>query len=303
MFVKGRNGVLFISVIFCCIFIFGCNPKNSNKEISEQNSGFSNENWGYNYLKIDELRIKHDLYGKDSSIGLIDTGVSSSIDVVDGINTIDGNNIYEDNHGHGTHIAGIIKDDDFGVSPKSDIYAVKALDENMNGDIENIILGIDWLIDKNVDIILLPFGTVNHSNELEEVINKAYEKNIIVVSSTGNYGLKEEIDVLYPAKYENVIGVGALSKEEDIWIGTTLGEGLDVLLPGQEIRSLSLNDGLMIASGTSMASAYMAGFLALYIEYSEGLDKSEIKKQIFERIDQLPVISKYGKFEVEVFIK
>ncbi|WP_253291280.1 S8 family serine peptidase [Virgibacillus proomii] len=250
-----------------------------------------------------DIRKNYNINGQGIKIGLIDTGISNKGFATDGINLIDNNKDFTDHHCHGTHISGILKDEKYGVAPSADLYVVKALDKNLNGKIKDIANGVEWLIDKNTDIILLPLGTSENSKELRNVISKANESNILVVSSIGNYGLNIEVEVLYPAKYKDVIGVGALSANGEIWSGTTLGQGLDILLPGQRVKSLSLEGETLLASGTSMASAYMAGFLALYLEHYNYFDRHEIKEQFFRQMNRLPLINKVRKMETEIFIK
>jgi len=271
-----RKFLVVLSLLISASFLFGFHS-NNEKEFTYRSDQFLKENWAYNYLKIDNIREKYNVYGKGIKVGLIDTGVSNFIEVTNGINILSKKSNYYDDHGHGTHIAGILKDKEFGIIPDSELFVVKALDNKMEGEIDNIVLGINWLIKQDVDIILLPLGSPSGNEELKKVINKAIRKEIFVVSSVGNFGLQEKSEVLYPAKYKNVIGVGALAKDGDIWRGTTLGRGVDILLPGQFIKSVSLKGEPLISSGTSMASAYMAGMLALYIEKlnSEGYPDEE----------------------------
>lgn len=288
-----------ILIVLIFLALIGCN----NTKIDSLNKKKEEKNWAYEYLEIDKLGNDYNLTGENVKVGVVDTGVSKRIDVADGINIIDNNDKYEDDHGHGSHISGILKDKNIGIAPNSELYIVKSLDENLSGNMEDIITSIDWLINKDVDIILLPFGNFIGSKELKEIIDKADSKNIFVVSSTGNFGTEEDIEVLYPARYENVIGVGALSKEEDIWHGTTTGKGLDILLPGQDIRSLSMSQGYLNASGTSMASAYLAGLIALYIEKYKDFSRFEIKENFLNDIDSMPEISNYKKFETNIIFR
>lgn len=88
----------------------------------------------------------------------------------------------------------------------------KALSMDLKGEMKDVISAIDWSIEKDVDVILMPFGFLKENKEFEEAVNRALDKNIFVVSSVGNYGLKENIDIMYPAKYSKVIAVGALEK-------------------------------------------------------------------------------------------
>ncbi|MCA1060306.1 S8 family serine peptidase [Rossellomorea aquimaris] len=231
---------------------------------------FYKKNWGYHFLNIDTLHTEYGLTGKNVKVALIDTGISDkalNIDVVEGINVIDNSDDFTDDHGHGTHITGLLASKKIGVAPDIELYVAKALNNTLRGEMTDIVKAVEWAINKNVDIILMPFGTFEDSKELKMLIDKAVlDEDILVVSSVGNYGLKENIDIMYPAKYDNVIAVGALDKKNKVWKGTTLGEELDYLLPGQYINSYSTTGDSLISSGTSMASAYMAGILALYVE-------------------------------------
>ncbi|MBU7592796.1 S8 family serine peptidase [Metabacillus halosaccharovorans] len=282
--------ISFVLVLIITVFIFYLLI-----EKKEQDS-FYKENWGYHYLNIDTLHNNYGLTGKNVKVALIDTGLSikiTDINVVEGINIIENSQDYTDDHGHGTHIAGLLASKEFGVAPEIDLYVAKALDKKLSGDMDSILKALEWSISKNVDIILMPFGTFKHSEELERLIDEAVlDKDILVVSSVGNYGLQEDIDIMYPAKYENVIAVGALDKEKGIWKGTTLGEELDYLLPGQYINSYSLTGDNLVSSGTSMSSAYMAGILALYVEKNR--DKENNFNILMEKKGEYSKIQEYN---------
>ncbi|MDV2686790.1 S8 family serine peptidase [Alkalihalophilus lindianensis] len=261
-----RISIILISFFIISVLSYLFYFKNTSS-VPKRTAEFLDTNWAHGYLNIDNIHSNYGLKGTGVKIAIIDTGVSnSSINIVEGINILEDTNDFSDDHGHGTHLAGIIGSTEIGVAPDSDLYIAKALDEKLEGNIENIVKAVEWSISKNVDIILMSFGTVNDDKALKNVIDKAADNNITVVSSVGNFGLQDTVDIFYPAKYENVVAVGALDKNNEIWKGTTLGEELDYLLPGQYINSHSINGDYLISSGTSMASAYMAGFIALKIE-------------------------------------
>lgn len=271
-----------------------------NKNKTEK---FKNENWAYEYLKINKLHNQKKLTGKGVKLALIDSGVSfkQEINVKKGVNVLDPKRSYQDNHGHGTHLAGILTNKDIGVAPNIDLYVIKALDNNLNGDINNVIEAVNYSIEEKVDIILMSFGTLKYSKKLESVINRALRNNIVVISSVGNYGLQEKSDILYPAKFEGVIAVGALNMNGDIWKGTTVGNGLNVLLPGQYIKSYSKDGSFLYSSGTSMAAAYMAGLAALFFEEYSSYNKSTISKKIWKKIKNLDKINGYSVMNTDKF--
>lgn len=297
-----KKWIIGILILVLIVLITGIYFIYSSKEQSKDPE-FYKENWAYEYLNIDVLHNEYKLDGYGIKVALIDTGVSKNItNVVEGINVLDGSINYEDDHGHGTHLAGILSSEDFGVAPKIELYVAKALSSELTGEINNIIEAVKWSIDKDVDIILMPFGTPKDSVDLKNVIDKAIAKDILIVSSVGNYGLQGDIDVLYPAKYTNVIGVGALDKKGEIWKGTTKGEGLDFLLPGQFISSYSITGDKLVSSGTSMASAYMAGLLSLYVEKNKETE-GNLNKMIWEKMENYDKIDGYFVFRPEILLK
>ncbi|AKC66099.1 MULTISPECIES: S8 family serine peptidase [Bacillus] len=138
------------------------------------------------------------------------------------------------------------------------------------------------------------------------VVPKSWAENldealIVVISSVGNYGLQEKSDILYPAKFEGVIAVGALNMNGDIWKGTTVGNGLNVLLPGHYIKSYSKDGSFLYSSGTSMAAAYMAGLAALFFEEYSSYNKSTISKKSWEKIKNSDKINGYSVMDTVKF--
>ncbi len=294
-----------IIVLILLIIVFYFFSKSINEENSKEPK-LLDGNWGYEFLKIDKIHENYKVKGNGVKIAIIDTGVSDDsriTNVIEGKNFILSEEPYLDDHGHGTHIYGIIAGKDIGIAPEADVYIAKALSSDLKGKIEDIIEAIDWSIEKNVDIILMPFGFFQENKKLENAINKALKKNIFVVSSVGNYGLKDNIDIMYPAKYSKVIAVGAIDKNGAIWKGTTNGEELDFLLPGQEISSYSLDGNFLIASGTSMASAYMAGFIALFIEFNSDLSKKELHGKLLKNSYNLDKIQNGGVLEIDKMLE
>lgn len=292
---KIYKSILF-STFFFLTTLIGCSTSETNISNNKEKVEELNENWAYEYLSIEQIREMTELDGSGIRVALLDTGVSEFINVTEGINILNEGS-YLDDHGHGTHLAGILTSEEFGVSPRIQLYVAKVLDEQMRGNISDIIEGIKWAIDQDVDIILLPFGTKTNDENLYNVISEAYKNDIFIVSSVGNYGLQEGVEVLYPAQYEEVIGVGALNYFGELWEGTTVGEGLNFIMPGQFIRSNGLNGDYIISSGTSMASAFMTGVLSLYLQkqyengYTEGnvsyfFDKTDISGNFdFQELD------------------
>lgn len=143
-------------------------------------------------------------------IAILDSGIDKNHEdlknqVKDEVNMIHPNEPIIDELGHGTAVAGIIAANNnsigLGVSPHVELYSVKVLDKCGNGSVKDIIKGIEWSIDKGVDIINLSFGISKDKPLLNDAIKKAFNENIIFVASASNtYGGKVE----YPAAYDKV---------------------------------------------------------------------------------------------------
>lgn len=156
---------------------------------------------------------------------------------------------YTDRVGHGTHVAGIIAafNNSIGVvavAPKAEIHAVKVLGDNGSGNHSHIAQGINWCIENNIDIICMSLGSQIPNVAMHSAIQRAYERNITIVAAAGNDGdINKDDDIDYPARYPEVIAVGAVNKYyERSWFSSD-GDELEITAPGEEILSTHLNNG------------------------------------------------------------
>lgn len=226
--------------------------------------------------------------GKGIKIAVIDSGISTHSDLVisGGVSFLDYTTSYQDDEGHGTHVAGIIgaKNNTFGtvgIAPDSLIYAVKSLDNEGSGYMSDIVAGIDWSIANDMDIINMSLGTQEDSPALRDAVTRATNSGIIVVAAAGNDGdLSAGDSVDYPGKYENVITVGATDSNNNIAYFSSKGPSVDVSAPGYNIYSTLNNGSYGYMSGTSMASPYVAGMVALYKEAYPTYTPSQIEQAL-----------------------
>lgn len=183
-------------------------------------------------------------------IAIIDSGVDESgdINIKERYNLVPGEETispcFEDNTGHGTSIAGIIgskKDDDTdisGINPNAEIYSIKVMDTDNTAPVSRIIEAIYKAIEYDVDIINMSFGTTYNSDILHKAIRDANDKGILLVAAAGNRGC-EDGTVEYPAAYSEVIAVGAVDTSAELAEESSRGEDVDVLAPGEAIKTLS----------------------------------------------------------------
>ncbi|BAU29171.1 subtilase family protein [Aneurinibacillus soli] len=229
--------------------------------------------WGIK--KIGAPKLWKETMGKGVKVAVIDTGivrthpdlrgrVRGSADFVGG-NIVD----RRGNGGHGTHIAGTIAALDnqigvVGVAPQVSLYDVRAFDSDGVGELAAIVKGIDWAITNKMDIINMSFGMVGDSPALHAAIKRASAAGIFLVASAGNNGGEIE----FPARYPEVIAVGASTKQGELAAFSARGHGLDVIAPGVSILSTWPRKTYKKLSGTSMAAAHISGLVALQLAES-----------------------------------
>lgn len=230
--------------------------------------------------------------GKNVKIAILDTGISNThpdLTVSGGINLIgkSKNNKWSDDNGHGTHVAGIIAARNnsigvVGVAPAAQLYAVKVLNSYGNGYISDIIEGIDWAVQNNMDIVSMSLGTTTYSQALNDSTANAYNAGILLIAAAGNNGdgnLSTD-DILYPAKFDSVIAVSAIDYNNIAPIWSADGAKIELAAPGIDIYSTWLDGGYATKSGTSMAAPFVSGVAALIKSKNLSLNTQEIRDSL-----------------------
>jgi thermitase len=204
------------------------------------------------------------------NIAILDTGVDQDHPDLAGklIGNINFSNsaTVDDVYGHGTHVAGIaaaMTDNAIGVAGlgyTATIMNVKVLSDVGAGAYSWIASGIIWATDNGADVINMSLGGPSDSSALEDAINYAWSKGVVVVAAAGNNG---DSTPMYPAYYTNCMAVAATDSLDRLAGWSNYGDWVDVAAPGVSIVSTINNGGYGIMSGTSMASPHVAGLAAL----------------------------------------
>jgi major intracellular serine protease len=215
--------------------------------------------------------------GKGVVIAVLDTGISKNHpflkdSILDG-KDFTGKGDYEDGEGHGSHVAGIIKQ----VAPNADLIVGKVLDDYGSGSYHSIISGIKWATKyvgpngERTRIINLSLGGSENSFLLEKAILDAVSKGILVVVASGNEGNHHDNKYEYgfPALYNECITVGAIDENGRMAGFSNEHLQLDVVALGVNVKSTFKNEGYAILSGTSMATPFISSALALIINIGE----------------------------------
>ncbi len=203
---------------------------------------------------------------------------------------------------HGTHVAGIAGAETnngkgiAGVAWNCKIMPLKVVEiDPVEGPIITDDLAIEairYAADNGADVINLSFGGPDPNPLLREAMKYAYDKNVVIVASTGNEG----IAVLYPAAYDDYcLAVAATDQDDNRIDWSNFGPEVDVAAPGVNILScypvdLVAEPGQLPygwASGTSMATPHVAGLAALIKSIKPHLKAAEIMSVIRYSADDI----------------
>ena len=198
---------------------------------------------------------------------------------------------------HGTHVGGIIAASAnngigvSGVAPGAKIMPVNVFRGQLAYTSE-IIRGIEYAVKNGADIINMSMGMEMYSKALNEAIQKAYKKGILIVAAAGNDGI---YTVNYPAGYNNVISVGATTQYDVMAKYSNYGRTVDILAPGTNILSTLPKGKYGTYSGTSMATPIVAGVAALIWSKEPKLTNEQVIHRILNKGKRLknPRTGKY----------
>lgn len=206
---------------------------------------------------------------------------------IHGWNFVEDNHDLSDNHGHGTHIAGIIGAEGgngkgiSGVSPQVSLMILKYYDPNSRGsdNLKNTIRAIHYAIDNGAHIINYSGGGLDYSAEERAAIERARRRGILFVAAAGNERSNSDIKKYYPADYDldNIISVTALDQKQQILPSSNYGvQTVHIAAPGNNIYSTLPNNRYGYMTGTSQATAFVSGVAALILAHHKELKPYQI---------------------------
>ncbi len=233
--------------------------------------------------------------GEEVETAVLDTGVQaehSQLNVVEEVDfTGEGT---DDLNGHGTHVAGIIGSQDEtnrGVAYNSDLFDVKVLNEDGQGSGSDLLEGMEWTVENNIDIAVMSLGAEVEECDGEDFLSQAVddmvEEGVYVTVAAGNEGPEEET-ITIPGCSREATTVGAVDKNDELADYSSRGPTSngktkpDVVAPGTSIESTWNDNGFNTISGTSMATPHVAGQAALLLEEDPNLTPTELKQTITE---------------------
>ncbi|MHB9033920.1 MAG: S8 family serine peptidase, partial [Anaerolineae bacterium] len=230
--------------------------------------------------------------GQDVVIAVLDTGVYSAHpdlagNLVAGASFVSYTTSWEDDLGHGTHVAGIAagaanNGGILGVAPRAKIMPVKVCKADRTCDWVDIANGVYWAVDNGARVINLSLGDVTSSDTLRDALNYAYARNVVIAASAGNNGISV---TNYPAAYTSTIAVAATTSADVRAYFSNMGNWLDVAAPGYFIFSsyyqpVGSYGYYNYMSGTSMAAPHVSGLAALVLALRPGWTPEQVRSLI-----------------------
>ena len=184
-----------------------------------------------------------------------------------------------DELGHGTQMtliaAGAVNPLGAGsITPAgSPVVAIRAFDDNGFTSTYTLMRGIDYAIENGSRVLSLSWGSETSSTLLASAVRYAAAKGLILVAAAGNAPTGNPV---YPAAYDNVIGVGALDPNGDTWDQSNYGDFVAVSAPGMADLPVGYKGDPGTYAGTSIATAYIARRIAAILNQNPDADRATI---------------------------
>lgn len=240
----------------------------------------------------------------DADIAILDTGIDldhPDLNVFHERSFIPGTINADDDHGHGTHLAGVAaaKDNSFGmvgIAPGARLWAIKVLESSGMGEISTLIKGLDYINQhqNEVDVAVLSLGCECESGALNIAINNSIKAGITIVVAAGNEG--KDAGTFTPANNPEVITVSAIADTDGKCGGngpptpygaddmlasfSNYGNVVDISAPGVDIYSTFKSNSYTKLTGTSMAAPHVAGAAALYKSLHPEASPNDVKSYL-----------------------
>ncbi|MFC0475549.1 S8 family serine peptidase [Robertmurraya beringensis] len=249
-----------------------------------------------------QLEKAQKLAGKNAvTVAVIDQGVDSKHPDLKGRLLSSYNTVNPMNPGspdyHGTHVSGIIAANKgngiggYGVNPNAKILPIDVFDRGWGASDYAIANGILYAVEKGAKVINMSLGGSMKSPLIEEALQKAAEKNVVVIAAAGNTG---DDTISYPAAYEGVISVGSVNSDKKLSYFSSYGPSVDVVAPGEDIYSTMYDyekkSTFVKMSGTSMATPMVSGIASLLLSKNPNLTPAQIEYILEETAEDLGAI-------------
>ena len=241
--------------------------------------------------------------GDGITVAIVDTGADFTHPdlagkfVSRGMDFVTGHPDAADDHGHGTHTAGIAAAATAngvgvaGVGFNARLLPVKALAASGSGSHASIASAIAWAADNGARVINLSLGSPSSSTTLETAINYAWNKGSLLTCAAGN----DSTDTpSYPAAYPHCLSVVATDAADLLARFSNYGPTVDVAAPGVTVLSTVRGGGYEAWSGTSMAAPNAAGVAALVWSAHPTWTNAQVRAALETTADPIGPANSFG---------
>ncbi|MFE2167030.1 S8 family peptidase [Streptomyces sp. NPDC059447] len=234
-------------------------------------------------LPLNQSYTYPDKAGEGVTAYIIDTGVRITHQDLGGrasygYDAIDNDNTAQDGHGHGTHVAGTVAGNTYGVAKKAKIVGVRVLDNNGSGTTAQVVAGIDWVTRNAVKPAVANMSLGGGADSaLDTAVRNSIASGITYGVAAGNEST--DASTKSPARVAEAITVGATTNTDAKASYSNYGSILDIFAPGSSITSSwgTGDTATNTISGTSMATPHVVGAAALYLSQNPASTPAQVR--------------------------
>ena len=285
---------------------------------STSDASANGEQWYLSSLQMAQVWSDHGAGSSGITVAVLDTGVDYTHPallgrIIKGPDYIDKDYDPKDEHGHGTHVAGIITagtpdNQGFsGLAPNVRVLAIRVLDAKGSGSLFNIAKGIAYAANNGAKVINLSLGSPPGGGLMRSLANflagYAERKGALIIAAAGNAGS----DIGYPAAASKFLAVGATNEQNYLASFSNRGAELDIVAPGVNILSTfptyevtanasGLPQNYASLNGTSMATPMVSALAAMLLSQDPYLKPAALRARLEATATDLGPLGRDNQF-------